>query len=393
MFFNQTFLILFRRNVANEKKWKTEDLTKALQSVREGTSIRRAGSQYDIPRSTLSDYTLGKLEIGKKTGPPTILTAEEEKRIAEWALQMCRIGYGRTKEQILLAVQRFIEKDGRPNPFSDNKPGRKWFAALLKRHPQLSLRMPEQLESYRAIACTKEKLDHWYSDFIQFLELTEIPDDPRHFWNADESGFCFCPRSGRVLAEKNMKDVYSVHGSNKEQITTLCAISAAGETIPPMHIFPGQCFGYNPLRDSVPGAYFGKSPSGWIDLELFYGWMANHFARHVKIRPAILLVDGHKSHINIETSKFCYENDIHLYCLPAHSSYITQPLDVGFFKPLKDSWKKSCERYRFSNPGSFPTKQVFSQLFKEAWYETISPLTIIHAFKGWGIYPVNCDAI
>ena len=108
---------------------------------------------------------------------------------------------------------------------------------FLKRHLQLPLRMPEQLESYRATACTREKLDHWYSDFIQFLELTEIPDDPRHFWNAD-SGFCLCPWSGRVLAEKNMKDVYSVHGSNKEQFMTLCAISAAGETIPPMQLDP-----------------------------------------------------------------------------------------------------------------------------------------------------------
>ena len=82
-------------------------------------------------------------------------------------------------------------------------------------------------------------------------------------------------------------------GNSKEQITTLCAGSAAGEVIPPMYIFPGQRFGYNPLDGAVPGAYFGKSVSGWVDTELFYGWLANHFTHKVITRPVVLLVDGH----------------------------------------------------------------------------------------------------
>ena len=31
-----------------------------------------------------------------------------------------------------------------------------------------------------------------------------------------------------------------------------------------------------------------------------FGWLANHFAKLVKIRPVVLLVDGHSSHIDIE---------------------------------------------------------------------------------------------
>ena len=79
------------------------------------------------------------------------------------------------------------------------------------------------------------------------------------------------------------------------------------------------------MADCVPGAYFGRSPNGWISTELFFGWIANHFARYVKERP-VLLVHGHSCHIDIEISKFCNENGILLYCLPPHSSHITQPL-------------------------------------------------------------------
>ena len=138
-----------------------------------------------------------------------------------------------------MAVQQIVAADKRPTPFTDGRPGNKWWLGFLKRHETLTMRMPENLDSYRATACTKERLSKWYDDFRQFLDLHDIRDDPRKFWNADESGFSLCPKSGKVLAEKNVRDLYAVAGNGKEQITTLCAGSAAGEVIPPMHIFAG----------------------------------------------------------------------------------------------------------------------------------------------------------
>ena len=57
------------------------------------------------------------------------------------------------------------------------------------------------------------------------------------------------------------------------------------------------------------------------------------------------LFDGHSTHIDVETSKFCKDNGILLYCLPAHSLHITQSLDVGFFKPSKVRHKRKQSRY------------------------------------------------
>ena len=53
-----------------------------------------------------------------------------------------------------------------------------------------------------------------------------------------------------------MKDLYTVTGSSRDQITILCVRSAIGEVIPPMHIFPDVCFGYNELDGSVVSKYF-----------------------------------------------------------------------------------------------------------------------------------------
>ena len=112
-----------------------------------------------------------------------------------------------------------------------------------------------------------------------------------------------------------------------------------------MHIFSGERYKSNPMEGCVDGAYFGRSPNGWISTELFYGWLANHFAKRVTERLLVLLVDGHSSHIDLEVSKFCRDQQIHLYCLPPHTSHITQPLDVGFFGALKTAWGKASEKY------------------------------------------------
>ena len=156
---------------------------------------------------------------------------------------------------------------------------------------KLTMRTPERLQLARAVACSEEVLLKWYVASKQFLEVNNLAD-PARIWNADETSCPLCPKSGKVLALSGAKNVYQVTADTKEQVITLCATSAAGIAIPPMHIFSGQRFWYNPLDGCVAGAYFGKSEKGWIK-PLFYGWLA---IQHTCI--------------DLETSKLCKENDI-----------------------------------------------------------------------------------
>ena len=263
-------------------------------------------------------------------------------------------------------VKRILDKHSRPNPFLNNMPGKDWWYTFLRRHPEISLRTPQVLETCRAKACTPTALAKWYTDFEQFLATHDLIDKPTRIYNCDESGFSLCPKSGKVLAPTGAKSVYYTC-SSKGQITTLACASASGHTIPPMrdmHVFPGVRFSYNPLEGSVDGAFFGKSDNGWITQELFNGWLTKHFVRCIPPeRPICLLVDGHSSHIDLETSKSCRDNNIYLYCLPPHSSHITQPLDVGFFSPLKVAWKREVMNYNSEHPGATVSKTSFARVF------------------------------
>ena len=256
------------------------------------------------------------------------------------------------------------------------------------------MRKPESLQACRASSCTPERLDKWFADYSEFVHQHGLQDKPQRIWNADESGFPLCPKTSRVLCMRNKKHVYSVHSDSKCQITTLVAASAAGSVIPPMHIFPGKRFSYNPLEGAVAGAYMGRSDNGWMVTQLFYGWLANHFVSHIPPeRPVLLIVDGHSTHIDVEISKFCKENGILLYCLLPHSSHITQPLDVGFFGALKTSWGKAVDKYKISHMGSSVTKESFAAVFNTAWTGAVKMATIVNSFARAGIYPIDRSAV
>jgi hypothetical protein len=49
----------------------------------------------------------------------------------------------------------------------------------------------------------------------------------------------------------------------------------------------------------------------------------------------MLILDGHSSHATPEFDQFCTENKIITLCMPAHTSHLLQPLDVGCYSPLK----------------------------------------------------------
>ena len=167
--------------------WNQDDLEKALALIKDHhASFREASQAYGIPKSTLHDHYSGKSNRSKCC-PTPYLTECEEQELVDWAVEMGRIGYGRTREQVSMMVKKLLDKDGRQNPFVDNRPGKDWWYAFLRRHPELAMRTPEHLQLARAAACSEDVLSRWYTAFKQFLELNDV-DDPARIWNADETG-------------------------------------------------------------------------------------------------------------------------------------------------------------------------------------------------------------
>ncbi|XP_060580985.1 uncharacterized protein LOC132737668 [Ruditapes philippinarum] len=174
-----------------------------------------------------------------------------------------------------------------------------------------------------------------------------------------------------------------------------CA-SANGHFCPPMIIYPGQRFRYEPL-EGVQEAHMGRSESGWMDSELFCHWLLTCFipaidSRSVK-RPVLLFIDGHSTHISLEASNICIANGIELYCLLEHSSHIMQPLDLRLFATLKQHWKEAVRSFQVENAGSFVTKRNFAGVFKSAWEKSTSIEIAMKGFMEAGLFPINPDCV
>ena len=130
---------------------------------------------------------------------------------------------------------------------------------------------------------------------------------------------------------------------NKKQITVIGCVSAAGQALPPFVIFDAKWHNPEWSVSEVPGTSYGISNNGWVDSELFRGWLVKHFLKYaIASKPILLLLDGHSSHFQPDLIQFVIEHDIIVCCLPPHTTHETQPLDASVFKPLKKNWSDVC---------------------------------------------------
>ena len=76
-----------------------------------------------------------------------------------------------------------------------------------------------------------------------------------------------------------------------------------------------------------------------------------------------------------------------ILCLPAHTTYILEPLDVGV---LKTFFTKACTSYIAKHPGRVITAYLLASLVAEAW-----PCSLLHAvnimswFKKCSLFPFS----
>jgi len=62
-----------------------------------------------------------------------------------------------------------------------------------------------------------------------------------------------------------------------------------------------------------------------------------------------------------------------------------QPLDKRVFGPLETKWHIVCRKSTRENPGKVNEKENFAEKLTEAYLQFYTPLTVMNAFKAFGI--------
>lgn len=209
--------------------------------MKDGATQYYASNKFNIPYQTLRDKITKKHP--EKIGQSTVLNDSEERSLTLWIMDCSEIGMPKTKSQILkaaaeLSVLHNRKRNGKK--FKNHLPSKKWFRDFLKRHKDVTFRVPEALT--RASANVSENnLRNWFKNVESFLENKgniDLLQQPSRIFNIDESGFQLNPKPKKVLAKRGQKNVYIVEASSpKENVTATYNICADGSMVPPMITF------------------------------------------------------------------------------------------------------------------------------------------------------------
>lgn len=293
-----------------------------------------------------------------------------------------------------IAAYRFAEENGLPHRFNKNKKkaGESWLQGFCLRQ-NIVLRQPEKCSMGRIMGFNRVQVSRFYNNLQELYEQKKYA--PSNIYNMDETGLSTVPNKlPKVLTSKGKKLVGKVTSADRGQlITAVCCVSVTGTYIPPGLIFARKRMKEELFQNAPPDTLGMISDTGFINSELFLLWL-KHFKKFSKPSAenrVLLILDNHSSHRDLQTIEYCRANYIDLLSIPPHSSHKMQPLDIGFFAPLKTAFSNFSDHWMISNPGKVITQMHLSGLFNDAYSTTANIQKAQNSFRAAGIYPFNPD--
>ena len=341
-------------------------MKEAVEQIIENKAlIRSVSEEYAIPFITLWRYVYKYKSSEHSTDVVfkpryncrKVFLDAEETMLKDYFIKASKIHYGLSAKSAWELAYQFIIKVNKSSPsnWEKNKSaGKDWLSGFLKRFPELSLQKPEATSLARATSFNKTNV----SSFFDKLEecLKRAPYSPSDIYNADETGCMTVQsvRNAKVIACRNEKQVGKLtSGERGALVTVLYAVNAAGNSVPPMLVFPRVKLRDHMMKSAPPDSIGVANPSGWMSGVCFTEFL-RHFIKHTKCskdRPVILILDNHDSHISIEIIDLFKENNGSLLTLPPHCSHKLQPLDRSVYDPFKTFYNQAANVFMVSHPG------------------------------------------
>lgn len=394
-----------------ENKEKTKRLRKSphefVEAVNEviekGFSIRSVALSHNIGKSYLARLVnkAKTLPVGEEflhkpnIGNRKVFTFEEENMLSEYLKTACKMAYGLTYTQTRQLAYQYAKKLNKEVPLSweaTQKAGLDWLRGFMKRHPDLSHRQPESTSLSRASSFNPTNVKNFYEKLENVLKKYKFTPDRIH--NADETGLCTVTNPPKVIAERGSKQVAQASSAERGQLVTMLGfISASGNTVPPVFIFPRVRFKTFMLEDCPTGSIALCNKSGWMNSVNFTSSFQHfvNFTNPSLEKPVLLLIDNHDSHINIDVIKEAKEKGVVILTFPPHCSHKLQPLDVGVYGPFKTYFKVAQNNWLVTNPGKTVSIYHLPKFAKTAYEGAFTLKNIKNSFEKTGIHPFNSN--
>ena len=276
--------------------------------------------------------------------------------------------------------------------------GKNWVSSFVQRHDELKSKYNRKYDYQRAKCENPVEIRRWFRHVKDIIAEYGIAVEDQY--NFDETGFQMeiVATAKVVTGTDRAGRLRTTQPGNREWVTAIEAVSANGFAIPPLIILEGVMHQASWYSDRVlpPDWTIAVSDNGWTNNDIGLIWLKDVFDKHTKPRLVgqyrLLLLDGHGSHVTPEFDLYCRQNNIAVVCMPAHSSHLLQPLDVGCFSVLKRAYGQRVESM-MRNGVNHIDKQEFLRLYYEARKEALHERNIRSGFAATGLVPCNPDRV
>lgn len=312
-------------------------------------------------------------------GTPAALTEPEERALVTFLRSVEGCAFAVTEAAIrnyasFLRQHRF---NGPMLPVSEA-----WVRRFKKRHRELQHSSPTVREVTRGSAeMDIQHIAHWFHELDAVLRHFGIK--PYNLWNFDETPLQIGWINGSLklfsTRKKRNRRPTVFQPGNKESLTSVDAVSAAGRAVPSFLILTAKGLLEEYIRADIDDrVVLTFTDTGFNNSKRAMQW-SQHFNRHsfaasesfadssieewsgypstitkeefdkeyafkprFQVRPApttyrLLLMDSFSAYENPEFIWYCERFDIIPFRLPSHMSHRLQPLDVGVYNTSKMS--------------------------------------------------------
>lgn len=390
-----------------EPKYTLEDINAALLDLKSHKcTYQEASAKYKVPKSVLfrrAKCETRKLPTEKLTaGTKCQVPKQIEDTLEGYVIARSEWGFPVDKQELLDMIQALVRDMKLVTNFSNDRPGEAWYRRFMRDHPRISLKKPEQLQKCRVNAADPFVVNDFYDKLESVIQKYNLKNRPHLVFNCDESAFPTDPNNLLALGEKGKKSFYrQIGGTGRENISVNSCVTAAGDKVPPHIIFKGQAVQCRWVsKAEYPGTCYSATTNGYMEECVFFMWLTESFvpfvnemrAKHNESNShAVLIYDGHRSHISVRVIRLALDNKIVLVRLPSHLTHRLQPLDLAVFGPVKTAWGRKMVEHGKKNMGAsnfYLTRETFSKYVGEVWRDTPSK-NIIAGFKETGLFPID----
>lgn len=300
-----------------------------------------------------------------------VFSDEQEKNLLKYVIKCADIYYGLSP--------------------TEKSAGGDWFSLFMKRNKsKISIRTPEATSLARASAFNQHNVNSFFQNLQEVLDRYHFK--AADIWNADETGTTTVQKPVKIVAREGTKQIGKITSAERGTLVTLMvAVSATGNTVPPLFVFPRVKYQSYFLNNSPVGSVGCANPSGWMNEDHFCFFL-EHFVKHVKCsrtKPILLLIDNHQSHLSIRGIDYARNHGIIMVSFPPHCTHKLQPLDRSVYGPFKHYYNSYSDNWVTNNPGKTMTIYDIPGIVKSALPLALSHKNITAGFEATGIYPFN----